>query len=193
MKKLPSFTEFLIMEAREGSKVIIFPGRYMPVHNGHIKAFEKASKEFGLPVIPIQVISKSEKSPFPEQLLNKLGEAVTKEFSFLEDFIQYPQDRKTVVPQMVKYLRELGYNPVGMACGSDREKSYIPQLNYLNSEKSDVPVTEPFGLKVVDARTSEGASGTKVREAITSDDQRGFEEMTPKSIHKFYNELKKYL
>lgn len=37
MKKLPSFTEFLIMEAREGSKVIIFPDRYMPVKIYKIK------------------------------------------------------------------------------------------------------------------------------------------------------------
>lgn len=193
MKNLPSYQEFLIMEAKQGDKVIMFPGRFQPVHRGHIVAFERASKEYGLPVIPIQVVSKSEKSPFPELLLEKIGESVVKEFSFLADFIIYPSDRKTVIPQMIKYLRELGYNPVSMACGSDREKAYLPQLNYLNSEKSDVLVTEPFGLKVVDVRTSEGASGTKVREAISSGNQSEFERMTPKSIHKFWNELKKYL
>lgn len=193
MKKLPSYQEFLIMEAKQGDKVIIFPGRFQPVHLGHIAAFEKASKEFGLPVIPIQVISKTEKSPFPQKLLEDLGREVTREFSFIEDFVQYPQDRKSVIPQMVKYLRELGYNPVGMASGSDREKSYIPQLNYLNSEKSDVPISEPFELKVVDVRIKNGPSGTKVRNAIIDRDIDQFEKMTPKSIHKYWYLLTKYL
>lgn len=192
MKNLPSFNQFLC-ESITGERVIIFPGRFAPFHNGHIAALERASKEFDLKVIPLQILSKSEKSPFPDTLLKKIGNSVAKEYGFIKAYELYPTDKKTVIPQMVKYLRELGYNPVSMACGSDREKSYIPQLNYLNSEKSDVPVTEPFGLKVVDARTPEGASGTKVREAIINDDQKTFEEMTPKSIHKFYNELKKYL
>jgi len=193
MKNIPSFEQFIFEAQFNGERVCIFPGRFQPFHLGHIASLERASKEFGLPVIPIQILSKTDKSPFPDALLQKIGKSVAKEFKFIEEYILYPSDRKTVVPQMVKYLRELGFEPIGMACGSDRVKAYEPQLKYLNSEKSDVPVSEPFTLKVVDQRVEGGPSGTKVREAIIADDKATFEKMTPKSVHPFYNELKKYL
>jgi hypothetical protein len=95
---------------------------------------------------------------------------------------------------MVKYIREeMGYEPVSMGCGSDRVKAYEPQIKYINSEKSDVPVSEPFRLEMVDERAPGGPSGTKVREAIMADDEKLFQALTPKSIHKYYNEMKKSL
>lgn len=192
MKNLPTYTQFLC-ESITGERVVIFPGRYQPVHNGHVAAFERASKEYNLNVIPVQIISKNEKSPFPESLLEKIGNSVAKEFKFIEAFELYPQGKLTVIPQIVKWLRDKGYNPISMACGSDREKSYISQLNYINSERSDVPVTEPFIMKVVDERVQGGPSGTKVRESIATDNKAEFEKLTPKSVHQYYDELKKYL
>jgi cytidyltransferase-like protein len=193
MKNIPTFEAFIIAEATSGERVCIFPGRFQPFHLGHIAALERTSKEFGCKVIPIQILSKTDKSPFPDTLLNKIGKAVAKEFPFIADYFLYPSDRKTVIPQMVKYLREQGYNPIGMGCGSDRMKAYEPQIKYINSEKSDVPVDEPFELKNVDDRQTGGPSGTKVREAIIADDKTTFDELTPKSVHPFYKELKKHL
>lgn len=183
-----------ILEATfNGKRVCIFPGRFQPFHNGHIAALKKASEVLGAPVIPIQILSKTDKSPFPDALLEKMGKAVSKEFSFIADYFLYPSNLKTVVPQMVKYLREKGYESIGMGAGSDRMKSYEPQIKYLNSEKSDVPVSEPFRLEMVDERAVGGPSGTKVREAIQNDDEDTFNKMTPKSLHPFYKELKKYI
>ena len=182
-----------MFEAVDGERVCIFPGRFQPFHNGHIAALERTAKQFGCKVIPLQILSKSDKSPFPDALLQKIGKAVAKEFSFMADYFLYPSDRKTVIPQMVKFLREQGYEAIGMGAGSDRMKAYEPQIKYLNSEKSDVPISEPFILKNVDDRQTGGPSGTKVREAIVADDKKTFDEMTPKSVHPFYNELKKNL
>lgn len=193
MKNIPSFEDFILAESASGERVCIFPGRFQPFHNGHIAALERTSKEFGVKVIPLQILSKTDKSPFPDTLLNKIGKAVAKEFSFIADYFLYPSDRKTVIPQMVKFLREQGYEPIGMGCGSDRMKAYEPQIKYINSEKSDVPVSEPFILKNVDERAAGGPSGTKVREAIVSDDIKTFESMTPRAVHSFYKELKKQL
>ena len=195
MKNLITYEDFLkeSVFADEG-QVVIFPGRYMPIHNGHLAAFKRCFEEFGVPVIPIQIISKNEKSPFPDTLLQKIGDAITGEFSFLADFLIYPQSKKTVVPQMVLHVREeLGYEPIGMGCGSDRVKSYEPQIKYINSEKSDVKTIQPFELKMVDVRLPDGPSGTKVREAIAAGDEDAFKRMTPSSIHRYYKELKKYL
>ena len=199
MKNIQTFEEFInennLFEAElDGKRVVIFPGRFQPFHNGHIAALKKAHDIFRLPVVPVQILSKSDKSPFPDTLLTKIGNAISKEFNWMAGYCLYPIGNKTVVPQMVKYLREtFDFEPVGMGCGSDRLKAYEPQIKYLNSEKSDVPVSEPFRLEICDERAAGGPSGTKVREAIVADDKKTFEMMTPKSVHPFYNELKKAL
>jgi cytidyltransferase-like protein len=199
MKNLKTFEEFVnegkVFEAMfDGQKVCIFPGRFQPFHNGHIAALKRTSDLFQVPVIPIQILSKKDESPFPEKLLTKMGGAIQKEFgSWMASYFLYPQNLKTVIPQMVKYLRENGFESVGMGAGSDREKAYAPQIKYLNSERSDVPMPEIFRMEMVDERAPGGPSGTRVREAIMAGDQKLFEELTPKSIHRFYDEMKKYL
>jgi len=194
MRNIPTFEEFIFEATFNGERVCIFPGRFQPFHNGHIAALKRASDVFQLPVVPIQILSKTDKSPFPDALLEDIGNAVAKEFKWMAGYALYPQGMKTVIPQMVKFLREQkGFEPIGMGCGSDRVKAYDSQIKYINSEKSDVPVSEPFRLEICDERAPGGPSGTKVREAIAADDKALFEQMTPKSVHKFYKELKKYI
>lgn len=191
MKHVKLYEQF-IAEAGTGEKVVIFPGRFQPMHLGHIKAFEKAYKVFGVKVIPIQIISKNEDSPFPRTLLDKIAKDVKNEFNFIADVVVYPEGLKTVIPQMVKLIREMGYDPIGLACGSDRFKDYQRQVNYLLSDKSDVP-TKEFRLEVVDERIPNGPSGTKTREALRTDDEKSFNEMVPKGVQKHFGELKKYI
>lgn len=194
MKNLLTYKQFLNESVDfSGQKVCIMPGRYAPFHLGHLAALKRCSEEFGVPVIPIQIISKNEKSPFPETLLRKIGEAVAKEFKFIAQYMLWPSTQKTVIPQMVKTLREEGYESIGMGCGSDRLNSYQSQIRFINSERTDVPVSQEFILKSVDERAEGGPSGTRVRAAIAAGDEQAFREMTPHSVHPFYKELKKYL
>jgi len=194
MNHVKFFEEFINEQIKNKNNVAIFPGRFQPFHNGHIAALKKTSEIYGVPVIPIQILSKKEKSPFPESLLIKIGQAVQKEFSsWMGDYFLYPQSKKTVIPQMVQYLRDNNYYPIAMGAGSDRIKSYKRQIVYINSAKSDVPMDVTFKLAMVDERGEGGPSGTKVRAAITAGDYETFKSMTPKSVHPFYKELKKYL
>ena len=176
----------------DGKRVCIFPGRFQPFHNGHIEALKRTSEAFGCPVIPLQIFSKNDNSPFDTTLLTKIGQKVAAEFPFIESFWIYPPGNKTVIPQMVKFIQEKGLNPIGVGCGSDRQKDYERQVAYLTSAKSDVLVDE-FSVAMVDNRAEGGPSGTKVREAIMMDDEAEFNRLTPKSIHSFYKELKKKL
>jgi nicotinamide mononucleotide adenylyltransferase len=192
MKNLPTFEEFVLFENANRQRVCVFPGRFQPFHLGHITALRETSMRFQCPVIPVQIKSKNEESPFPDSLLQKIGDSIAKEFEFIETYVLYPQNLKTVIPQMVKILQEKGYNPVGVGCGSDRQKDYERQVAYLTSEKSDVQVEE-FRVEMVDPRQPGGPSGTKVREAILSDDEKLFKQLTPNSIHKYYKEMKKFL
>lgn len=195
----PAVMQSMIRNAKNekfgGQRVCIFPGRFQPFHLGHIAALQRTSNLFQCPVVPIQILSKTEKSPFDERLLQEMGQAVAREYGdWMAGYVLYPQNLKTVIPQMVKYLREdFRFESIGMGCGSDRLKAYEPQIKYLNSDRTDVPISEPFRLEMVDERSPGGPSGTRVREAILNGDQKLFEEMTPNSLHKFFKELKKQL
>jgi hypothetical protein len=193
MKYIKLYEEF-ITESISGEKVAIFSGRFMPVHNGHIEAFERTSKAFGgIRVIPMQIVKAGPDSPFPKQLLQSIGEAVASEYSgILADWIIFPDGLKTVIPQQAKVVIENGYNPVALGCGADRYNDYKRQVDYLTSPKSDVKVDE-FELKSVMSRDEDGPSGTKVREAIKDKTQKDFEKLVPKSVWPFYEELKSYL
>ena len=192
-KAIKAAQESFIVEA-EGKKVVFFPGRFQPFHKGHLAALKKTSEIFGLPVIPLQIVSKNEDSPFPDSLLNKMAADVVKANSFIADFFIYPKGYgKTVIPWFVRYLRDEGYDPIGLGCGSDRLKDYTSQVAYLTGPKSDTPVDPNFAVKLVDAREGDGPSGTKVREALRNDDEKAFNELMPQELHKYFNELKKYI
>jgi len=197
MKYVKTFESYLyeaiISEVTDGKKVIFFPGRFQPFHLGHLAALERASKEFGLPVIPLQILSAREESPFPDDLLQKMGKDIVNANSFIADYFIYPKGDKTVIPLMVKFLREQSYEPLGLGCGSDRLTDYSRQVAYITSPKTDVVVNPEFSVKMVDARDADGASGTKVREAIKSGDEKAFQQMMPKELWKYWEELTKYV
>jgi citrate lyase synthetase len=46
---------------------------------------------------------------------------------------------------------------------------------------------------LVDTREGDGPSGTKVRQALKDDDRAAFNDLMPKELHKYYDELKKYI
>ena len=193
VKTFESFlTEALISTVSNGKPVVFFPGRFQPFHNGHLVALERTSKEFGLPVIPLQILSAREESPFPDDLLQRMGNDLAKAYPFLADYFIYPQGTKTVIPLMVKFIREQGYEPMGLGCGSDRLNDYTRQVAYITSPKTDVEVSPEFTVKMVDARDGDGPSGTKVREAITTGNQATFDKMMPRELHKYWEELQKY-
>jgi cytidyltransferase-like protein len=192
LKNIPVFEDFLFENAK-GERVCIFPGRFQPFHLGHIAALERTSKSFNAKVIPIQILSKSDKSPIPDSLLQKIGKSVEREFSFIAEYVLYPQGLVTFIPEMVKLLQSKGYNPIGVGCGSDRLKDYERQVSrYLLKPDSEVQV-EQFEVAMVDERIEGGPSGTKVRQAVQADNEDEFMKLTPKSIHKYYKELKRYM
>lgn len=191
-KYVKTFESFLIAE-KEGQQVVFFPGRFQPFHNGHLEALKRTSQVFGLPVIPLQILSKNEESPFPDSLLQKMGSDVAKANSFIADYFIYPKSDKTVIPLMVQFLRKQGYEPMGVGCGADRLKDYERQVDYIKGPKTDTPVDPSFSVKMVDAREGDGPSGTKVRQAIRDNDEKRYQELVPKELYKYYNELKKYI
>jgi cytidyltransferase-like protein len=199
MKHIKLFEQFINESVEKslitpGKKVSFMPGRFQPFHKGHIAALKRTAEKLGHPVIPIQILSKKDKSPFPERLLQRIGDDVAKNNDFIENYYLYPNSYgRTVIPWFVRYLRDNGYEAVGFGAGSDRIKAYQPQVNYITSDKTDTEVLPNFKMELVDVREEDGPSGTKVREALKNGDEAAFKEMVPSYLHKYYKELKKYV
>ena len=94
---------------------------------------------------------------------------------------------------MVQFLRSKGYESMGVGCGADRLRDYTAQVAYITSPRTDTVVDPGFTVKMVDAREGDGPSGTKVREALRNGDQKAFDMLMPKELHKYYDELRKYI
>jgi cytidyltransferase-like protein len=198
MKHVKLFEQFIneadVTQPIEGEEVVVMPGRFQPFHNGHIAALKNAAKIFGKPVIAMQIVSKRNESPFPESLLLQIGQEVAKNEKEIADFFIYPNSYgRTVIPWFVRFLREQGYETVGVGAGSDRIKAYTPQIKYVTGPKTDTIVHPDFKLEMVDARAEGGPSGTKTREALTNDDREAFEKMVPSYLYKYYNKLRKHV
>jgi len=171
--------------------IVFFPGRFQPFHTGHLSAAKKTAEAFGKPVVVLQIVSDRKESPFSEDLLKKMGKDVARSNSFIKDFLIYPRGYgKTVVPQMVRYLREMGYEPYGLGAGADRMKDYQKQIEYINSDRSDTRVDPSFAVNLVDIRAAQGPSGEKVRQALKDGDRFTFDSLMPKELHKHYDEMK---
>lgn len=191
MKHIKTFESFVFEAA--GNDVVFFPGRFQPFHKGHLAALKRTADVFGKPVVALQIVSANEDSPFPDSLLAKMAKDVVRYNSFIKDFQIYPQGRKTVIPLMVRFLREEGYEPYGLGAGADRMKDYQRQVEYITGPKTDTPVDPSFSVKLVDAREGDGPSGTKVRQALKDDDRAAYNDLMPKELHKYFDELKKYI
>lgn len=177
-----------------GKKVVFMPGRFQPFHIGHLTALKKASNLFQVPVVPIQVISQKEESPFPTELLLEIGNEIVKHENYIDNFFIYPRGYgKTVIPWFVRFLRDQGYEAIGVAAGSDRINDYASQVKYIKSDKTDTKVVNDFELKEVDTRIQYGPSGTKVRQALLDDNLAAFKKLMPQYLHRYYPELKKYV
>ncbi len=191
MKHIKTFESFVFEAA--GNEVVFFPGRFQPFHKGHLAALKRTADVFGKPVVALQIVSANEDSPFPDSLLAKMAKDVVRYNSFIKDFQIYPQGRKTVIPLMVRFLREEGYEPYGLGAGADRMKDYQRQVEYITGPKTDTPVDPSFSVKLVDTREGDGPSGTKVRQALKDDDRAAYNDLMPKELHKYFDELKKYI
>lgn len=173
-------------------RVNIFVGRFQPFTLGHGKVINALYKENGLKTIIFLIKAKKkkkddeEKRPFDEDLQTKMINALKNTYP-IEDVIILPS---ASIDKMFNELRP-NYEPVLWGAGSDRMKSFGFQVNK-EKYREDLGVLDNFKLFEI-PRTDDNISATKVRSALIDDDFDAFKSMTPKPIHKMYNELKSKL
>ena len=163
-------------------KVNIFVGRFQPFTTGHLKALESVYKKNRLPVVVCLVKGKkSGGGPFDMDIQLGMLRLITKSYKFIESVVVIPSG---FIEDIINELRPV-YEPVLWATGTDRYSSYKSMIKRyatdLNIQDLDI-----FEIP----RGDDDVSATKVRAALEIDDKETFKEMTPKAIHRMYDELK---
>jgi len=169
-------------------KVNVVAGRFQPFTIGHIAVFEQLYKQNGYPIIVAIVKGLKpdpERNPFPEDLQLRMFAALQKQYKFLEAAVILPT---ASIDKIYNRVRP-AYEPVLWGAGSDRVKTYEYAINKYKDDLGVLPEFKVFEIK----RDSGDTSATKVRESLIIEDRAGFHKLTPKSIHKFFEELKEVM
>jgi cytidyltransferase-like protein len=171
-------------EDKKLKEVNLLVGRFQPFHNGHLKMAKTMKEKNGLPCI-IAVIhpghNKSGKSPFPQNLVSKYMESISKENpELIEGYFMSPRGLLGVLYGKAK---ELGFQVKFIAAGDDRIEDFKKQTDYLKKAGGDFPED----IKVIE--TPRTLSGTEVRKAIEEEDFLAFKKMVPSPVSALYNQL----
>tara|TARA_R110001592_G_scaffold222901_1_gene478224 strand:+ start:4564 stop:7821 length:3258 start_codon:yes stop_codon:yes gene_type:complete len=163
-------------------KVNIFVGRFQPFTTGHLKALESVYKKNRLPVVICLVKGKkSGGGPFDMDMQLSMLRLITKSYKFIESVVVISTG---FIEDIINELRPV-YEPVLWATGTDRYSSY---KSMIKRYASDLNITDLDIFEI--PRGDEDVSATKVRAALGIDDKETFLKMTPKAIHRMYDELK---
>jgi cytidyltransferase-like protein len=171
-------------EDKKLKEVNLLVGRFQPFHNGHLKMAKTMKEKNGLPCI-IAVVhpghNKSGKSPFPQNLVSKYMESISKENpELIEGYFMSPRGLLGVLYGKAK---ELGFQVKFIAAGDDRIEDFKKQADYLKKAGGDFPED----IKVIE--TPRTLSGTEVRKAIEEEDFLTFKKMVPSPVSALYNQL----
>ena len=165
------------------TKVNIVVGRFQPPTLGHVKLLRQLHAVNSLPVVVVQVRSKSgQKTPFDNELITRIWMDITKQYKFIEGVVE---TQTGFIYNIIDALRPL-YEPVLWGTGSDRLKDYERQISKYGKEANVLEEFQPYEVK----RTGKNISATKVREAILEDNQNEFKKLTPKAEHRYYKQLR---
>jgi cytidyltransferase-like protein len=170
--------------------VNMFVGRFQPFTLGHAKVLETIHKENGYPVVVFLVKAKTKKKgdefsrPYDEKTQIDMFNHVKKQYPFLKEIFVIPTGGIDI---MFNEMRPK-YEPVLWGTGSDRMTSYGYQVNN-DAYRDQLNCRADFGLFEI-PRTDDDISATAVRNALLDGDEKQFQNLTPKAVHKMYSELK---
>ena len=169
-------------------KVNFMIGRFQPPTLGHIKVFEELHKKNGLPVMIMLVRAKKknpDKIPFEDSLIEKMFDDIMKSYKYIEG---YRTITTAGIDTIFNQLRPK-YEGVLWGSGTDRVKSYDTQIQRYRKELNAGDDLAIYEIK----RGDEDISASKVREALKDNDEKVFNKLEPKSLHKYFKQLQKQI
>jgi nicotinic acid mononucleotide adenylyltransferase len=185
VKRLKQFiTELAVADVslNKGKKDAgILLGRFQPPTLGHKKLYDQA-KRSGVKIIiaPVHAAKSNAKSPIPFSVQQKMLKAMMPDAEILKVQTGF-------IGEFVDGARKKGLEPKILFAGADRAGTYQAQIkSYTDKLDLDLKVKKI-------ARPAGAVSATMVRDAIKNDDEKEFQKLTDKSVHKYYKQLKKYI
>ncbi len=166
--------KFILRKNLKGNNGSLIIGRFQPFTLGHKKMIDQAKKKSDMFTICIVRARKQdkEKNPLPYDLQVKM----------IKDIYSNVEIITHSTGNLFGIMQKSKNNINIIWAGSDRVSEYKSTI----SRNPDLSIQE---IK----RTNNDISATKVKEAIKNDDKKLFKTMTYKSLHKYWNELKKYI
>lgn len=163
------------------SPVNIFPGRFQPFHNGHLKAIKKMYDVNKKPTV-IVVISKDDKEhTYNQELHSSIFKDLIKNHEFIKDIVFA---KKGWIKDIVNSLRPK-YEPVLWGFGDDRKENYTSQIN--NWSKNFGADIKPYHID----RNDDKISSTDIKDKIEKGEN--LTDYLPKEVIKHIETIKKLI
>jgi glycerol-3-phosphate cytidylyltransferase-like family protein len=174
-------------------KAVVMQGRFSVPHKGHFElmklAFKEGKKVGAEKLIIVIVMGKGsskdkDKNPTTFEERKELIDAA---LDIPHEVLLAPTG---FTGEIINTLRQSKYEPVLFIAGPDRIDDYKKQIEKYGDDWD----IEDIGVSGVKGeRLADGASATKVRDAIRKDDKKTFQKYMPKELHKYWDKLKTIL
>ena len=192
-------------EITDYEQVAVIQGRFNPcAHIGHLNMIKNAHRLTGKRVFVVQIVSNNSKSPLKdEDTLNEMAYEHIKHNPEICGWEIFNADKEhaAFLPNIIKFCRENGYEPVALCCGEDRAGEYQKALDRMNDPLAKEKVLEKdpnaklvdilpeFEVIVADDRSG-GYSSTKIREALMNDVEECVKADIPDYLYPYYEAMK---
>ena len=192
-------------EITDYEQVAVIQGRFNPcAHIGHLNMIKNAHRLTGKRVFVVQILSNNAKSPLKDEvILEKMANELVKHNSEICGWEIFNADKEhaAFLPNIIKFCRENGYEPVALCCGEDRAGEYQKALDRMNDPLAKEKVLEKdpnaklvdilpeFEVIVADDRSG-GYSSTKIREAMVNDVEECVKEWIPDYLYPYYDVMR---
>jgi hypothetical protein len=165
---------------------------------------KNAHRLTGKRVFVVQILSNNDKSPLKDEVvLEKMANELVKHNSEICGWEIFNTDKEHMafLPNIIKFCRENGYEPVALCCGEDRFGEYQKALDRMNDPLAKEKVLEKdpnaklvnilpeFEVIVADDRSG-GYSSTKIREAMVNDVEECVKADIPEYLYPYYDVMR---
>lgn len=164
---------------------IVIPGRFQPLHNGHVAAINVDSSDLPRVIVVVKgkVTSLNHyRNPLDFDCQRDMIEAAT---GWKHHVIESPTGYMPDVATRV--FEQTGLTMAAVVCGPDRLNTYMAQFDRAMSS-GEYPGEEPKWIAAPRV-----TSATFVREAIRNGDEAQFQRLTPRSMWSEFQALRQLM
>ena len=160
-------------------KVNIVMGRFQPFTIGNLKCCTKVFKQRGLKTVlcVVDTTKPDEKHPFLTKMMWTGFKGLVRDYEEIVDVVLI---KSADILKIGEAVAAHGFSVATWSCGTDRVDAYTKMC------KKYAPEVEVIEIH----REDSDVSGTQVRKLIKEGKEDEFKELTPKPMHKLFNQFR---